>query len=1036
VFTDIAQIIHERKRFSARSCPKRLHAEPAADEYVRAGDRGYSVLRRPANWNPDEVPDFEIPETLDDDQNSRNQRIDVEWWSNKNRPKGQQSSSATPFAITNKSTPEKQLVDVFQEDHLDLFQRSLDTLDFPRVLNALYQECTTVPGKRIVMDAITHENRPKTQQSPIRRNKKIPKEFEIAYQPLTADTVEDAQSRYQAIREMEALKNNNQRNLHWTNRLGYKESLGFPPLSNGFNLESILEDDTRRVLEGPEILEISDMLDTLENIRLWNDGLLRANSQASDDECQFVELPKLASCITVNATLQDLLHNAFEKEGGRLSGTTFPKIGTLRARVRALKMDVMGTLDGLLRSPSIKNKLALESGGPLYSEINNGGRLVIPVDRKYASAVGIVHDTSRSGKTVYVEPHEIIESTNELRQVEGELRAEEARIWKLLTWEIIHNNRDSLETSVMAAGQLDLVMARYQLGQRISGIIPQVCNGGIISLRNAKHPILLLRKIDNVVGSDVDLGIGKNQGLVLTGPNAGGKTVILKLLGLVALMARSGIPVPAADASANHEPRVDFFNPVLADIGDMQSVGDDLSTFSGHMLVCREVLMNSGRNALVLMDELGSGTDPNQGVAIAQALLEAVVETGARVAITTHYMQLKQLAASDDRFSVAAMQFVNGRPTYKLEPGAVGESFALSVAERLGLPQSVIDRATELLDADTRQMGDLIREMEDQKALIDRRVEELENKQKEMASIEFKMKEEQLRLEKKQLSVRREEARKFAKMLEEKEQVLQEILEKLKSDPSRRVVAKSWEDIKFLKRDALNEAENIPSLLAQKKKVAASLEEIAASLVPIAEMREKPELREGDRLVVCKKGPLFGRDGVVTKVMGGRVEIQVNNMKMVMKASDVALPNENISTSLQLYASNNGTNKSQPKKSSTAKAADKAIAAEGTVKLLDATKTESVKPSSAGFAIRTPSNTVDVRGCTLLEAQEMIRAKFSSSLMSGRYVVYILHGHGTGGTLKTKIRGWLKTESDSLVKNFGPADSADGGDAFTRVELR
>merc|ERR1712232_92803 len=205
-------------------------------------------------------------------------------------------------------------------------------------------------------------------------------------------------------------------------------------------------------------------------------------------------------------------------------------------------------------------------------------------------------------------------------------------------------------------------------------------------------------------------------------------------MGLTTLMVRAGIPIPAAavvapvngnDKNSPYKPRVDFFNPVLADIGDIQSVDGDLSTFSGHMLVCREILSNSEKNALVLMDELGSGTDPNQGVAIAQALLEAILEKGARVAITTHYMQLKQLATSDERFSVAGMQFVNGRPTYKLLPGTIGESFALAVAERLELPQNVIDRAADLLDTETRQMGDLIRELEDQKALVDHQALEL-----------------------------------------------------------------------------------------------------------------------------------------------------------------------------------------------------------------------------------------------------------------------------------------------------------------------
>jgi DNA mismatch repair protein MutS2 len=220
-----------------------------------------------------------------------------------------------------------------------------------------------------------------------------------------------------------------------------------------------------------------------------------------------------------------------------------------------------------------------------------------------------------------------------LRQTEGELRTEEARIWRMLTMQIL-DNAPQLQASAYAVGQLDLVVARMWLGQRRlqKARIPIVKDEGIIAVQQAQHPVLLLREMKNVVGSNVELGKDGNQGLVLTGPNAGGKTVILKLLGLFALMARAGIPVPS-NRNLHHDndssggggpvvvplpPRVDFFNPVLADIGDLQSVGGDLSTFSGHMLVCREVLQNAKRNALVLMDELGSGTDPAQGVAIAQ----------------------------------------------------------------------------------------------------------------------------------------------------------------------------------------------------------------------------------------------------------------------------------------------------------------------------------------------------------------------------------------------------------------------------------
>jgi DNA mismatch repair protein MutS2 len=812
-----------------------------------------------------------------------------------------------------------------------------------------------------------------------------------------------------------------------------------PPLGdNAYGLESLLEQVATHglVLEGPDILEISSIIDAFENILSWSEGLQKVKGLS------FVELPKLTACISVNTTLQDLLHDVFDKDG-RLSGTTFPAVGRLRARVRSLKAKVMTTLDSLLSTPRIKSKIALESGGPLYSEVN-GGRLVIPMDASKAAAVGIVHDMSRSGKTMYVEPTEIVGPTNELRQVENELRMEEAAVWRSLTMQIL-NNRVHLEASAAAVGQLDLVLARIMLGRRLSGVIPVVRDEGVVSVRNGKHPVLLLRGIEGVVGSQVELGQHGIQGLVLTGPNAGGKTIILKMLGLYALMARAGIPIPADPAhnesfddldteeKERYHARVDFFNPVLADIGDIQSVGGDLSTFSGHMLVCREVLANAGKNALVLMDELGSGTDPAQGVAIAQALLEAIMETGARVAITTHYMQLKQLAASDSRFSVAGMQFVNGRPTYRLIPGAVGESFALAVAERLNLPAKVIARANELLDSETRQMGDLIRELEDQRALLDKQTVELEDRMKEMAKLEFKVKEEAIRLEKKQLNVRRDEAKKFAKTLEEKERVLEDILEKLKSDPSRKIVAKSWDDVKFVKRDALREAENVPSVLARRKLADSAIEEVSAELVPIAEMRERPDLKQGDAVIVCKKGQMFGREAVISKSLGGRVEVRVNGMNVSFKLDEVAL-----STKGLVLLQEGTSNKSKVK--SVSKAVEKAIAAETNGSFDDWESSRKAVPtelssSGTGLAMRTKSNTVDVLGCNFEDAKERSMQKFSSCLLGGRSVVYILHGHGTSGVLKSKIRMWLSSERQ-LVKRWQPADVSDGGDALTRVELR
>eukprot|EP00977_Amphora_coffeiformis_P022176 scaffold10570_cov176-Amphora_coffeaeformis.AAC.26 len=998
---------------------------------LKAGEDGYSLLRQPlaaTNWDPNAQPDFGPPQLLDESKSESNQ-VDDAWWQERQKTPTLEKEKMQKKKADTKQPKKSKPVEQDVEEDFNLLQRSLDTLDYPRLLKALQAECSTAPARSLVQRAQYD-----TVQSTANRKKQNKEPS------LLADTAADAQARYRAVQEMDWILQGghgkvNLQGLTFRNGRGFKQDVaGRPPPLGGhsFDWEDSLRTKLNQglVLEGDDLMQIRLYLEAMQNILAWGKAL------QTFDELEFIELPALVQGIQVNETLQELLQAAFDKdqtEGFRLSGTTFPPVGRLRARVKDLRSSILDTLDGLLALPSMRSKLALESGGAVYSEVS-GGRLVIPVEPKEASRIGIVHDTSRSGKTVYVEPTEIVGPTNELRQVEAELRAEEARVWRQLTQQIVVN-QDILRRSIQAVGQLDLVTARLRLGQALEGTVPLVQEEGVVDLRNAKHPILLLRGISNVVGSDVQLGADGNQGLVLTGPNSGGKTIILKLLGLVALMARAGIPVPAASGTDDYKPRVDFFNPILSDIGDIQSVGGDLSTFSGHMLVCREVLNNAGRQALVLMDEVGSGTDPAQGVAIAQALLEALVDTGSRVAITTHYMQLKQLAAADKRFAVGGMQFVNGRPTYKLLPGTVGESFALAVAERLELPKSVLDRANELLDSETRQMGELIRELEDQKALLDQQSADMEEKLKEIKRMEFAMKEEQLRVEKKQLTVRRDEARKFAKKLEEKEQILEEILEKLKSDPSRKLVARSWNDIKYVKRDAIKDAENIPSLLARKQIAAAAQDMEAQELVPFAELRDKPDLQEGDTVVVCKKGPLFAREATVLKTMGNnRIEVQVNNMNVAFKLTEIAMPVANGPKPQQSSASG------KPNRSkSISKAAERLLAHEndGATSEWERARQQQQPGASEGkqATMRTESNTVNVLGCNLLEAQEKIKDKFSASLMSGRTTVYILHGHGTGGVLKSKIRNWLKTER-TLVKRWQPADKEDGGDALTRVELK
>jgi DNA mismatch repair protein MutS2 len=428
------------------------------------------------------------------------------------------------------------------------------------------------------------------------------------------------------------------------------------------------------------------------------------------------------------------------------------------------------------------------------------------------------------------------------------------------------------------------------------------------------------------------------------------------------------------------------------------------------------------------MDELGSGTDPNQGVAIAQAILEALLSTGSRVAITTHYLQLKQLAAADNRFSVAAMQFINGKPTYKLLPGIVGESFALSVAERLKLPQSVIDRASELMDSDTKQMGELIRNIEDQKSEIDKQYLEVLRKKKELESLEEEMKAQKRKLEREQINARRTEAAKFAKRLEEKEKIIETILQTLKNDPSKKMIVKSWDEIKYVRRDAFVEAENVPSALRLKERESSDDFEKNVDLVPIAEMRNKPDLEIGQTLIICKEGPLKGKEAVVVTFSGKKVDVTAQGVQLSMKLSELALP----PLSFKLVKGRDGQN--DDRKKSMSKMTRKALEAEK-VDFMTDSSTISTEQISSTSVMRLSSNTVDCLGCSFEEARRKCEDMFSKVMTNKHPIVFILHGHGAKGILKTKIREWLGREKQ-FVKKFGPADASDGGDAFTKVELK
>jgi DNA mismatch repair protein MutS2 len=395
--------------------------------------------------------------------------------------------------------------------------------------------------------------------------------------------------------------------------------------------------------------------------------------------------------------LLDELENAIESDGS-VSDRASPEIRQLRTEVANLRARLIAKLEEILHE-----KAAILSDG-FYTE--RDGRYVVPVRRDaHETLPGIVHGTSASGHSVFVEPRALVPFGNRLKMAQGELDREITRLLAVLS-ELAAERLPSLMAAADAIDHADLRGACARLGEDLRARVIDLCDDAEIDLKAARHPLLLLDGVDVVPN---DLPIGAGRALVLSGPNAGGKTVALKTLGLAALMMRAGLPIPAGDGS-----RCGFFTHVASDVGDDQNLHKNLSTFSAHVTRLVRMLDECQPGALLLMDELAGGTDPEEGSALACALVDTLCRRGGAVAVTTHYEALKAMAMRDDRLMSAAVGFNVAAmlPTFEVTLGMPGASSALDVARRFGVPEIVIERARAVLPEQTRDFDQLVRSIE------------------------------------------------------------------------------------------------------------------------------------------------------------------------------------------------------------------------------------------------------------------------------------------------------------------------------------
>jgi DNA mismatch repair protein MutS2 len=556
-------------------------------------------------------------------------------------------------------------------------------------------------------------------------------------------------------------------------------------------------------------------------------------------------------------------------------------------------------------------------------------RFVLPIKaRAKGSNLGIVHDASRTGQTVFIEPHQVVPLNNERRLAEADLLAEDRRIRAELS-EQIGRHDASIHEALDAAIAVDLACARTDFARRLDATRPTLAQDGTVDLRLARHPILALGK--EVVANDLRL-TRERPVLVLTGPNAGGKTVALKTLGLCALLVRAGCFVPAAAGS-----RIAVFPAVLADIGDQQTVHAGLSSFSAHLTTLRAMLESCGPGTLLLLDEIASGTDPSQGGALARALIERVASTGARVVATTHYAQVKAMSADDGRVELAALEYRDGRPTYHVVPGVAGESHALPAALRVGIDPTVVERARALMDEGERALQDAVVALEAERARSQEISERAAEAAAALAKREESLAEREEKLKRHVREIEQQEARAFVERVRDAEREVRRIVAELQRTPTPERAARARQAVRALGAEIEAQA---PADTAPAKEPAA-----------------------GDRVTV----PRLGVSGEIASIHDGEVEVRAG-------ALTVRVPLDEIKVT------------AEPAKPRTENASRGVRRAGGGVSASE----------RLDHAVRMPANTLDLRGARVEEGLARLESFLDDAMLSNQDAVFVLHGHGTG----------------------------------------
>ena len=795
----------------------------------------------------------------------------------------------------------------------DLFDKSLRTLELPRVLELLSEQAVSAEAKQRALRV-----RPETEPEEVLR--------------LLDQT--------DAARNLIGLR-------------GSPSFSGVKPVA-----EALDRADRGGALNTRELLTIADLLTAAR----------RAKEYFNDEAAEKTAIDHLFLSLHGNRFLEEKIKRAIPDED-TIADAASTELADIRRHMRAAQAKSRQILQRIISSPSY---------GKILQETiitQRDGRFVVPVKAEHKGDLpGLVHDISSTGATLFVEPMGVVQANNEFIELQAKEQKEIDRILAEFSAEAAAH-REDIQWDYDTLVHLDLIFARGQLSYKMNAVRPEVRRDGAIHLRKARHPLL-----DPKTAVPIDIELGDTfDTLVITGPNTGGKTVTLKTLGLLTLMTQCGLHIPAADRSA-----VSVYERVLADIGDEQSIEQSLSTFSAHMVNIVEILKEADRHSLVLFDELGAGTDPVEGAALAIAVIQHVRRLGAKVAATTHYAELKTFAMTTAGVENASCEFdvETLAPTYRLLIGIPGKSNAFAISRRLGLPEDVIAAAQEQMSGESVRFEDILTQLEEKRQALEKREQEADRLLRQREEDARKAREFRDQMERAKDNARGRGEAEAKRILRDAraaaDQVFAELAEMRKAQ-ARADRALNENEARAALRRTLNEAEEAVS------KRDARQEPIPKPSRPIraGDLVEFPGVRQPAEVVSV------GKDGTL--------QLKAGILKMKAKADEVRLIEDD------------------------ERAARK--------------KTPSVTiRQNADRALRaSAARELDIRGMETLEAESVVDNFISAAVMGKLETVTIIHGKGTGA-LRKAVHDILRR--NKAVKSFRLGVYGEGESGVTVVTLK